>query len=98
MTVKNFIPRTLITILTFSSLISMAQASEFGTIDAVTEAKWQKERVIQLVGDSADFRSDLNKGRSIAGQSQDDLKWANEFDTLMQSNDNVDYLEKALQL
>lgn len=88
-----------VTILSLITLLSTSIfANDFGTIDAATEEKWQQERVMELVGSSSDYRNSINKGRSIAGQTNEEIKWANEFDQLMSSNDDKDYLEMSLKL
>lgn len=92
---KSRIAALIIIALTFSSSIF---ASNFGTISEETQNQWQEQRVHELVGRSSDYRASINKGRSIAGQTQDELKWANEYESLMNSNDNTDYLELALKL
>ena len=90
--------RTLFTLTLITVFSPNILASDFGTIDSDTQAKWQQERVVELVGTSSDYRSSINKGRSIAGQTADELKWANEFETLMSSHDDKDYLEMSLNL
>ncbi len=87
---------TLATLFTSTSLF----ASDFGSIDEATRLQWEEQRVVDLVGASSDYRASINKGRSIAGQTASELKWAQEFETLMNSknDDNTDYLELALKL
>ncbi len=86
-------------LITLSLILSSSiLASDFGTISQDTQDQWREQRVNELVGRSSDYRASINKGRSIAGQTQDELKWANEYEELMNSNDNKDYLELSLKL
>jgi len=90
----------IITLFTFTILSTSLYAADaaFGTIDKETQLKWQEQQVMDLVGESSDYRASINKGRSIAGQTQDELRWANEFENLMNSQEDKDYLEMALKL
>lgn len=83
--------------LTFA-ISSTIFASDFGTISKEVQNQWEEARIHDLVAQSSDDRSSISKRRSIAGQSTQEIKWANDFETLMNSNDNKDYLGLALKL
>jgi len=79
----------------FSSTIF---AENFGTISKNIQHKWEETRINDLVAQSSDVRSDINKRRSIAGNTQHETQLANDFTTLMNSDDDKDYLELSLKL
>ena len=92
-TIKN------LTILALLSLFSLySQASDFGQSSNEAQISADSQRVNSLVANSSEYRRSIKVGRSIAGQSAKDLQWAQEFEELMNSTEEVDYLELALKL
>jgi DNA-binding HxlR family transcriptional regulator len=73
-------------------------ADTLGQIDQSSLISLQEERVHNLVANSADIRSSIETGRSVAGVSENDQKWAQEYQNLMQDESEKDYLEMALKL
>lgn len=73
-------------------------ANDFGQIDQKTMLSLHEERVHNLVASSADIRSSIEGGRSVAGRSPEEESWANEFESLMDDSSEKDYLGMALKL
>jgi len=91
--VKNV---SLIVILALFSL--SGHAAEYGQSSKETELAADSSRVNSLIANSSEYRRSIKVGRSVAGQSAKDLKWAQEFEELMNSTKEVDYLELSLKL
>ena len=75
-----------------------SRANDFGQLDESTQFELEQQRVMELVGSASDTRASINQGRSLAGDTEEEIAWANEFDKLMNDNSDVDYLEKSLEL
>lgn len=75
-----------------------ALADSLGQLESQSLISLHEERVHNLVANSADIRSSIETGRSVAGVSEDDQKWAQEYQDLMQDNAEKDYLGMALKL
>ena len=73
-------------------------ASEYGELGEKTMISLHEERIHNLVASSADIRSSIEGGRSVAGRSPEEESWANDYETLMESDKEVDYLGMALKL
>lgn len=89
---------TLLSLILTVSTFSPALAENFGQIDSEKLISLEEERVHNLVASSADIRKSIETGRSVAGQSEQDEKWASEFEGLMKDNQEKDYLGMALSL
>lgn len=77
---------------------SSSRASDFGQLDESTQFELEQQRVMELIGSASDTRASINQGRSLAGDTEEEIAWSNEFDKLMNDNSEVDYLEKSLEL
>lgn len=73
-------------------------SAEIGSLEGADFMSLSEERIHNLVASSAEVRKSLQVGRDIAGFSAEDQKWANEFDELMESDKDVDYLKLASEL
>ena len=92
--IKNL---SLFALLAFFSLNTSAN-EDFGQSSVAVQFDANTQRVNSLVANSSEYRRSIRVGRSVAGQSAKDLEWAQEFETLMNSTEDVDYLQKALEL
>jgi hypothetical protein len=75
-----------------------ALAEDYGELGPKTKISLHEERVHNLVASSADIRSSIEGGRSVAGRSPEEESWANEYEALMKSEEDKDYLGMALKL
>lgn len=73
-------------------------ADSLGQLESDKLISLHEERVHNLVANSVDIRSSIETGRSIAGVSEQDQKWAQEFNDLMSDESEKDYLGMALEL
>ena len=73
-------------------------ANDYGQLEKKTILSLHEERVHNLVASSADIRNSIEGGRSVAGMSPQEESWANEFEALMNSDEEKDYLGLALKL
>ncbi len=89
--------KLLITVLIFLSSFA-SQAANFGQIENGSLISLHEERVHNLVASSSDIRKSIETGRSVAGSSDADRKWASEFENLMNEEGEKDYLGLALEL
>lgn len=94
LTIKNL---SLFLLLAFFTLNTTANEN-FGQSSEKAQIAADSERVNSLVANSSEYRRSIKVGRSVAGQSAKDLQWAQEFESLMKSTEDVDYLEEALKL
>jgi cytochrome c oxidase assembly factor CtaG len=62
--------------------------------DALMQAR--EAEVAALVAESKAIRQQLT-GRSVAGMSSEDAKWAQEYERMMADDSGTDYLELALK-
>lgn len=73
-------------------------ADTLGQLNNDNMISLHEERVHNLVANSADIRSSIETGRSVAGVSEKDQQWAQEFNDLMKDESEKDYLAMALEL
>lgn len=91
---------TLKSIVSILLLVTVSQtfASEYGSLNGADLISLDEERVHNLVASSAEIRGNISVGRNVAGQTEEEQKWASEYDSLMDDNSEVDYLELASKL
>lgn len=77
---------------------SIFSAEDFGSLNGADFMALSEERVHNIVASSAEIRRSLEVGRDLAGVSPEEQKWAQEYVELMESEDNVDYLQLASEL
>lgn len=84
--------------LAFTLFNPTAQAGDLGKLESNNLISLHEERVHNLVANSSDIRSSIEVGRSVAGVSEEDKKWAQEFTDLMNDESEKDYLGMAAKL
>ena len=78
-----------------SIFVFSISANDFGAYTERAKIHLQEERVKDLISQAKQSRDNIENSRDIATFSPQDKKWAQEFDTLMADESEVDYLEKA---
>ena len=73
--------------------MNTAKATDIGTVDSSAQLYDDAEASIAK---SQAFRAQF-QGRSVAGLSDQDKKWASEFETLMKDDSDKDWLAEALK-
>ena len=73
-------------------------SNEIGSLKDSDLISLTEERIHNLIASSAEIRLGLNVGRKVAGMTKEESEIANEYQDLMKSDDNVDYLELSSNL
>lgn len=73
-------------------------SEDLGSLNGADFMSLSEERVHNIVASSAEIRRSLEVGRDLAGVSPEEQKWAQEFESLMDSEEEVDYLKLASEL
>jgi len=80
------------------TLFSTGANDSFGSLNESTNMDITESRVHTIVANSNEYRQSIQGGRSVAGFSQEDTKWAEEFESLMKDEREKDYLGMSLKL
>lgn len=84
--------------LLFGLIGTQVLASDFGTYTEEAKARLHEERVKAIISQSVAQRKNYDNARDVASYTPQDEAWANEYKSLMTSEEDVDYLEKSLKL
>ncbi|MBT3585096.1 MAG: hypothetical protein HN509_09320 [Halobacteriovoraceae bacterium] len=90
MTLKPFILIVFLIILVSSNAFA---SEEFGSYDASIDSAQTFSDANDAIARSKALRNEISlQNRAIASFSEDDKKWADEFDSLMENESEIDYL------
>lgn len=90
--------KAIVTILFLMTIISTTANGTFGSLDESTNMDITESRVQNIVANSNEYRQSIQGGRSVAGFSQEETRWAEEFESLMKDESEKDYLGMSLKL
>ena len=90
--------KAIVSIIFLMTLFSTGANDSFGSLNESTNMDITESRVHTIVANSNEYRQSIQGGRSVAGFSQEDTKWAEEFESLMKDEREKDYLGMSLKL